>query len=265
MSRNSRISLLRETEGAGVLAQRERSFRSWDAVIPDITPRSLRLFLWLALALWMMWVGMSLIHDDTTATALTVENGFLQQVTVLCYVVAGIVFVRLAIRYFRDPFQALYRRWLFVLALASVFIAGEEINWGQVYFHFGTPSPLERANLQQEISLHNLRLPGPFSEIYWSHVVLWGMALWGGVMFPLLLTFSRTFRKWVAVLRFPIPPRLTIACCFAAAVIPLDNLLLGHFSRDNIPSELREVTIAFAVAIWAWSLWQRQPVNSAEP
>lgn len=49
--------------------------------------------------------------------------------------------------------------WLVLYALMSfgfLFIALEEISWGQRIFRFGTPEFIEERNIQGEIGLHNL-------------------------------------------------------------------------------------------------------------
>ena len=48
-------------------------------------------------------------------------------------------------------------------------------------------------------------------------------------------------------------------------MIPRDGVMLGRLSRDNIPSELREVTIAVAMLIWAWTLRKQHHATQADP
>jgi len=48
-----------------------------------------------------------------------------------------------------------------VLGLGLLMMFGEEISWGQRAIGFGTPAWLEKANLQHEFNLHNLRLFHP--------------------------------------------------------------------------------------------------------
>ena len=51
-------------------------------------------------------------------------------------------------------------KWLFCLVLALVFIfgAGEEISWGQRIFGVETPESWAEINVQDELTLHNLRI-----------------------------------------------------------------------------------------------------------
>ena len=224
-------------------------------LVPDVSPAWLRLILWALLPPWLLWVGVSLVKDDTLASALTSENGLLQNLTVFFYGIAGLLLFRLALRqHHARAGRRLQRWWLLALGIGCVFIAGEEMNWGQTFLHYATPHWLEGANIQQEFSMHNLRLPGSLSGKHWANEILWWLAIVGGAVLPFALMYSGTFRRMAWMLELPIPPWLAQVYWLAAALIPRDGWLLGRLTRDNIPSELREVTIALAVAIWAWSL-----------
>ena len=228
-------------------------------LIPEVSPIGLRITMWVLLPLWMLWVGMSLIHDDRLAAAATMENGLFQNLTVCGYGLAALLLVLAAIPLVhRDSTSRLRPWWLLSLAVGCVVVAGEEVNWGQTFLHYSTPNWLEGANIQQEFSLHNLRLPGSLSGKHWANELLWWLAVLGGIILPLALMYSERFRRLAWIMELPIPPRLTQMYCLAGVVIPRDGLLIGRLSRDNIASELREVTIAVAIAVWAWSLWQRQ-------
>jgi hypothetical protein len=202
----------------------------------------------------MAWVFFSLLYDDAVAAAFTIENGALQNVTVAGYLLATALFAH---AYFQTSSHSPLRRWcLLLLAAGSAFVALEEVNWGQSVLHYSTPSFLEQANIQQEVSLHNLELPGPLAGRHWSNEVLWLLTVLGGIVLPMLLLTSTSVRRVVRGHGLPVPPWVTQAYCFAAAVIPKDGDFLGRLSRDNIPSELREVTVAIAIAIWAWGVWR---------
>ncbi len=50
-------------------------------------------------------------------------------------------------------------RFAFVFALAALavlFVAGEELSWGQSIFDWGTPSTFREKNFQGETNVHNL-------------------------------------------------------------------------------------------------------------
>ena len=64
--------------------------------------------------------------------------------------------------------------FLALAALFFVFVAMEEMNWGQTYFNFETPQILSKTNIQQEVSLHNLHLP---IKRRWANDLLFWMAV----------------------------------------------------------------------------------------
>lgn len=235
------------------------------AITPAVVPRRLQSGLWLVLALWMTWVAWTLTIDDRLAASLTLENGLLQDITVLCYIVGAILLFRLALRALSPKaVPGLGRWWLLTLALGCVGVAGEEINWGQSVLPYETPEFLARTNIQQEVSLHNIELPG-LPGRHWSNEVLWGISLVGGAVLPLSLLANAPIRRLAWIAEIPLPPWVSQSYFLAAALIPRDGNLLGRLSRDNIPSELREVTIAVAMLIWAWALWRKQTATPADP
>lgn len=232
-------------------------------ITPPLLPRQ-QTVLWLVLPLWMAWVMKSLILDDRLAARLTLENGLLQNITVLCYGAAAIFFFRLVLRALRThELAGLERWWFLILALGCLVVAGEEINWGQSLIQYETPEFLASMNLQQEVNLHNIELPG-LPGRHWSNVVLWGISVLGGVVIPISLLASTQIRRLAWIAEIPVPPWVSQGYFLAAALIPLDGNMLGRLSRDNVPSELREVTIAMAMLIWAWSFWRQQVTRSAD-
>jgi hypothetical protein len=189
------------------------------------------------------------------------ENGLLQNITVICYGAAAIVFFRMVLRALHPcELSGLQRWWFLVLTLGCLVVAGEEINWGQSLIQYETPDFLASTNLQHEVNLHNIELPG-LPGRHWSNVVLWGISFLGGVVIPTCLLASKKIRQLIWNAEIPVPPWVSQGYFLAAALIPLDGAMLGRLSRENISSELREVTIAMAMLIWAWGSWRKQ-VNS---
>jgi hypothetical protein len=210
------------------------------------------------LVLWASWISWSLIVDDRLAATLTLENGLLQDATVVLYVIATFFFLGSLFRTVAFGTRVgLTKWWFLVLSIGCIGVAGEEINWGQSVMPYATPDFLARTNIQQEVSLHNIELPG-LGGRHWSNAVLWGISLIGGVILPLLLLLSSFARRWVIALDLPIPPWTSQAVFLVASLIPPDGILLGRLTRDNVPSELREVTVAFAMMIWGWAWWRHR-------
>ena len=228
-----------------------------DHIGPGSFPSSLQKALWCVLVLWVSWVSWSLVIEDSLAARLTIENGLLQDVTVVFYVVATFFFSAILVRICAfGPQHGLAKWWFLLLCVGCVGVAGEEINWGQSVLPFATPDFLVHTNIQREVSLHNIEIPG-LSGRHWSNAVLWGISLIGGVIIPLLLLLSASVRRLVILFDVPIPPGMSQAFFLVGGLIPQDGVLLGSLSRDNIPSELREVTVAFAMMVWGWAWWRK--------
>ncbi len=48
------------------------------------------------------------------------------------------------------------RIWIFLLFLATLYFAGEDLNWGQYYFGWDAPQYFQEHNREQETNLHNM-------------------------------------------------------------------------------------------------------------
>jgi hypothetical protein len=86
---------------------------------------------------------------------LVIEDGAVEYATAVVYLIAFILGLVLARRLQakRDFGWALLYA---ILSFGFLFIALEEISWGQRIFHLGTPEFIKERNIQGEIGLHNL-------------------------------------------------------------------------------------------------------------
>ncbi|MEM7306238.1 MAG: hypothetical protein AAF682_06190 [Planctomycetota bacterium] len=71
--------------------------------------------------------------------------------------------------------------WLLLHVLAAVYIAGEEISWGQTLFAWDSPELFERINGQDETNIHNTS--SWFNEKPRMAFELW--VIWAGIVLPL--------------------------------------------------------------------------------
>jgi len=131
--------------------------------------------------------GIYTIPEYIIADTLSIfyEDGFFEYITAISYFISGILFV-LIILYIRKDGQSRKKTGLVVifliLALMCIFIAGEEISWGQRIFRWQTPEFFKNTNMQLETNFHNL-LP--------RMVILeWG----AGILFSIIL-----FGVWIGI------------------------------------------------------------------
>ena len=119
----------------------------------------------------------------------------------------------------------------FLLALALFWVAGEEVSWGQRFFHLPTPAWLASHNTQQELNLHNLNgVDGEMNSLadrVLSYAVFFCTALW--------LTGLHRVRRLKTALWLPHPSLIPALCCAISygEVLRLNELL--HSGAEGIP------------------------------
>jgi hypothetical protein len=90
--------------------------------------------------------------------------------------------------------------WFFLLvALFCLFVAGEEVSWGQRLFGYRPPSYFLEFNYQQELNLHNL------VRTALRKAALSGVIISYGIVLPLLAVMS-LFRRWLSQWAITPPP-----------------------------------------------------------
>jgi len=98
-----------------------------------------------------------------------------------------------------------------IAALSCFYIAGEEMTWGQHFFHWNTPEYWAAVNRQEETNLHNTY--AIFDK--WPRAILELGVLIGGILIPVAATFDPRVRANRLSLFLPaaaqIPPPATSA------------------------------------------------------
>ena len=132
--------------------------------------------------------------------------------------------------------------WYFLLAVATFFVAMEEISWGQRILDISTPEILRQVNFQGEIGFHNIRAISPDSITYL--VVSLGFLGYGFIL-PMLVLYSRRVLRLVENLNLPLPP-LHLSPFFIATAYFL------YFSKVVAPiaksSEIGELFMGISMA-----------------
>lgn len=86
---------------------------------------------------------------------LVIEDGPIEYATAVVYFIASFWGFSLARRLNARGLRA-WAGLYAVMSFGFLFIALEEISWGQRIFHLGTPEFIEERNIQGEIGLHNM-------------------------------------------------------------------------------------------------------------
>jgi len=123
------------------MAKNEYELKSW-------------LWLWLPVVLFILIFGSALISEYVHDTFFAGELGFIELATPLMLVPAIISGFVIFINREKLVTQQL-GHWILLVTLACIYIAGEEISWGQQLVGWGTPEWVNEVNDQRETNLHN--------------------------------------------------------------------------------------------------------------
>ena len=158
-----------------------------------------------------------------------------------------LVALALAVRLLFSPFV---RRRPFVLtvtiiaALSSLYIVGEEMSWGQHFFHWNTPEYWALVNRQQETNLHNTYA---VFEKYPRAILELGVVI-GGILIPIAEAFDRRLRA--NRLSLFLPPNALLPASLIVIGVKLADML---FQKDYVgellhrPSETIELYLYFFI------------------
>ena len=118
-------------------------------------------FGYLCLCLNVFFFSALLAVDPQTFKALCREDYWVENLTAVWFLLAGILLFVTA----RGE-RSFLRRCVYILGgMAMVFAGGEEISWGQRLFGFATPDFLMPLNAQKEFNVHNINY-AMFDSIY---------------------------------------------------------------------------------------------------
>ena len=82
------------------------------------------------------------------------EDALIEWLTVACMTLSGLIALDIGVRLFRQ--QRLFHWFFFAFGLFCLFVALEEISWGQRLFSLTSPEYFLGNSDQQEINIHNV-------------------------------------------------------------------------------------------------------------
>jgi hypothetical protein len=202
-------------------------------------------WLWLPI-IWMIFqlIG-EVIIPPQILTVIHSENGPHELIEFGLLVAGFIIAVHTLVK--MDKTNRWLVAWIGIAALACLFVAIEEMSWGQTILKWHTPEFWQGINNQQETNLHNTSK--------WLNqkprIVLEIGILVGGIIIPLL----RRFKPSALPKRFEIiypPSILAVIACMAALVKLIDKGGREVFGFDFFtrPSEVEELYLFYFVAIY---------------
>lgn len=119
----------------------------------------------LAIITMLFPVAVFLLFTATLALPLTrtatmwilSENHPVEILTFFILLAAGVYGLRLSLRLKKNGENILYCGFYFLFSVGLILTAMEEIAWGQQFWAFQTPTPLQELNMQGETTIHNIR------------------------------------------------------------------------------------------------------------
>lgn len=158
-----------------------------------------------------------------------------------------LVALALSIRLLFKPFV---RRRPFLLtvtiiaALSCLYIAGEEMSWGQHFFHWNTPEYWALVNRQEETNLHNTY--AVFDK--WPRAILELGVLIGGIFVPIAARFDPRVRANRLSLFLPASAQLPTAIIVMGVKLA-DLAYQKHLAGELLarPSETIELFLYFFI------------------
>ena len=181
--------------------------------------------------------------------SLIAEEGALEwfQFTLLA---AAAVFVLLAAARLMRQSQAVSAVLFLFTGAALVFVAGEEIAWGQLVLGFDTPESLAAANYKSEATLHNVT-----SLVQAFDLGKLAVGIYGLLGAALIARFYGR-QPTAGVDLFIVPVFLSSAFLMVVAYRLVRFTPLGK----ELPAgsgELEEVCLYFGALAFAWLVWRR--------
>ncbi|MBI3977132.1 MAG: hypothetical protein HY331_02995 [Chloroflexi bacterium] len=197
------------------------------------------------------------ILDRPLYRFLTAEDSPMEWLEFGAYVVAALASLRIA-RYLASAGQRLPVLLYALLVVACLFVAGEEIAWGQRVFGLETPAGLRAMNHQGEITLHNInQLQTKFN------VVMMLIGFYGSIGAWAIYRLSRG-RNGDLVNLFVPPPFLM---SFFLILFGYKFMRFAFFPDPRFTvvrfGEFSEFCLAFGMAAFALFSWRRLRLGAA--
>ena len=221
-----------------------------------------------ALAVFLVPIAMTLtlaigrtVDRDLAFTAVQ-EDHVVEWLQFVGYAAAGVL-AAISARIFLERKDAARGAACLIVAIGCLFVAGEEIAWGQRLLGFETSTALREVNTQGATTVHNVdSLQRPFQGV----LLLIGLY---GTVIPYALCFSRVRRLAAArapKLDFLVPPLFLTSSFLVLAVHKV--ILAAGFddtAHNQFYGEAEELVLAFALAVFAWLGWRRLRVPRYAP
>jgi hypothetical protein len=244
-----------------------------------------KLVFWLPLFLLLAFLIFRIINKQEYFIFIQ-EDGLVEYLQSFFYLLTAALGAMIANRFLKNRQKGLAAIYL-LFSLALIFIAGEEISWGQRIFNLDNPDFFTQHNTQKEINFHNL---GPVQNfLHFSYILIGLFGAFGYCLAkPLLKKYPKLKKNHKHLLFLPQPitrlyflPVSIFYFFFDYVKEPLIELLaklpistVDHLGRDTLiwlkinhlfirdwvnpyDQEVFEFILSLGMLIFAWLNWQR--------
>ncbi len=181
---------------------------------------------------------------------LTREDELVEDASAVLFLLSGVLLFSTA-----AAERKLALRCVYVLGgVLMVFVAGEEISWGQRIFGFATPDFLASVNTQNEFNVHNIKNSlSKFNEAYIS----------GALMLCVVTCAALLSRNKKSLFRIPLPSILLVLGMIIMVShhpdTPIHNFRLIHkFLIHNFFPYISDRVMLLLALILAYALFSKQ-------
>lgn len=198
-------------------------------------------WLWIPIAFVLVQIGLERSAAPEVLSALMSENGPHELFQFFIMLAAALVSADMLCQ---RPWKISpwFTVWVLLAAVACIYIAGEEISWGQQFLKWQTPDFWNGVNDQQETNIHNTS--SWFDQK--PRLILMIGTVVGAIIIPLL----RKYKPGLVPEKFAIiyPP----ATLGLLAVLLVGTNLLNHFDGGLMArsSEIEEVFLFYFMLLY---------------
>ncbi len=209
-------------------------------------------WLWLPLALIVVQAGLEVFLPTNILAALHSEDGpheFFEFLIIFgAFIVAVKMLLQMDIRA-----QKWLAAWIALAAVCSLYVAGEEISWGQHFLKWSTPDYWGHINDQQETNLHNT---SSWLDQKPRLILMLGVVV-GGLIIPLL---QKLTPEWLPERFAPIyPPKELAVTAILAVCVKITEKIdeSADFVIMERASEVEELYLFYFVLLYLIALRRR--------
>ena len=207
-------------------------------------------WLWLPVLLMIIQIFLEILLPSSVLSVMHSENGphELLQFFIIFFAFLLAVFFLFQIPMKEKPWLAL---WVGIAAVCSLYVAGEEISWGQHFLDWSTSDFWREINDQNETNLHNTsswldQKPRIMLEL--------GVVV-GGLIIPAIMHFKPTLLPTRFAVIYPSVHLSVVAGIFLLLKI-IDKADVLHLNMFERISEVQEIYLFYFVLLYLIMLRQ---------